>query len=278
MGPFAGERRWRRWRDNILAYQHFDGVRTIPTQCAEMVGKNVDVWTGAGAGPSAAYLEREQYIEDELGGLGDETTEIGIIAEDAFKNASAALYGEEPDAAWIAIENERVAAQRFQALHQKALALLGRHIPSGETMRRVIELQQVAAEFARIAEDAKSIAEQALALGGTGEAQLLRAGGDAPILFVQIVRQAYVQVRGCVIATTTRDTALARRLLHEDDELDRLFLEYKSVLNAAILSNARAAATLGRLVLVGVHFEDIGNRVVAICRALLFAAPPPPSA
>lgn len=233
---------------------------------------------GTEFGPGAVYMEREQtreqIIEEELRGLADETTEIGIVAEDAFKNASAALYGEEPDAAWIAIENERVAAQQFRAVHQKALALLGRHMPTGDTMRRVIELQQFAGEFARIAEDAKSIAEQALALSGTGEAQLLRAGGDAAILFVQIVRQAYIQVRGCVIATTTGDTALARRLISEDVELDRLFSQYKSVLNAAIHSNARSAATLGRLLLVGVRFEDIGNRVVAICRALLFRAPP----
>lgn len=207
-------------------------------------------------------------------GLADETTEIGIVAEDAFKNACAALYGEEPDAAWIAIENERLASQQFRQVHQKALAVLARQAPPGDTRRRILELQQYAAEFARIAEDAKAVAEQALALGGAGETLLLRAGGDAPMLFVQIVRQAYIQVRGCVIATTTRDTALARRLIAEDAELDRLFQRYKLVLNAAILSNSRTAATLGRLLLVGVHFEDIGNRVVAICRALLYAVAP----
>lgn len=236
------------------------------------------VGVGAEIRLSNAFMEQLQIIEDELRGLADETTEIGIVAEDAFKNASAALYGEEPDAAWIAIENERIATQECRIVHQKALVLLGRQIASGDTMRRIIELQQFASEFARIAEDAKAIAEQALALGGSGEAHLLRAGGDAPILFVQIVRQAYIQVRGCVIATTTRDTALARRLILEDNELDRLFLEYKSVLNAAIFSNPRAAATLGRLLLVGVHFEDIGNRVGAICRALLYTSSPLPSA
>lgn len=220
------------------------------------------------------FAER-QIIEEELRALADETTEIGIIAEDAFKNASAALYGQEPDAAWIAIENEHVAAQQFRAVHHKALALLGQHIPAGDTMRRILELQQFASEFARIAAAARAIAEQALILGGAGEEQLLRAGGDAPILFVQIVRQAYIQVRGCVIATTTRDTALARRLIVEDGDLDRLFLEYKLVLNAAIRSNPRIAATLDRLLLVGVHFEDIGNRVVAICQTLLFAPQPP---
>lgn len=218
------------------------------------------------------FAER-QIIEEELRALADETTEIGIIAEDAFKNASAALYGQEPDAAWIAIENERVAAQQFRLVHQKALALLGRHVPGGNTLRRLLEFQQFASEFARIAVYAKEVAEQALTLGGSGEAHLLRAGGDAPILFAQIVRQAYIEVRGCVIATTTRDTALARRLITEDGDLDRLFLEYKLVLNTAIRANPRSAPALDRLLLVGVRFEDIGNRVVAICQTLLFTPP-----
>lgn len=229
---------------------------------------------GETAGNGVMFESVEQHIfEDELRDLADETTEIGIIAEDAFKNASAALYGQEPDAAWIAVENERVAAQQFRLVHQKALAILGRYVQASSAMRRVLELQQFASEFVRIAADAKAIAEHALALGGTGEALLLRAGGDASMLFVQIVRQAYIEVRGSVIATTTRDTTLARRLIAEDGDLDRLFLEYKLVLNTAIRANPRSAATLDRLLLVGVHFEDIGNRVVAICQALLFTPP-----
>jgi phosphate uptake regulator len=221
------------------------------------------------------YVERGGRIEDEIAGLTEETTELAILAEDAFKNAAAALYGQEQEAAFIALEHERTCGQMARTIHTHALALLARHLPAGDDMRYILELQQFAGEFARVAEDARVIAEQALQLGGMGETYLLRAAGDAALLLLQLVRQAYIEVRGCIIATTTRDTVIARRLVSEDGELDQLFLAFKHVVEAAIRLDVTASGPLQRLLLVGVRLEDVGNRVVAICRTLLYTPPSP---
>jgi len=99
---------------------------------------------------------------------------------------------------------------------------------------------------------------------------------DAPLLLLQLVRQAYVEVRGCIIATTTRDTAIARRLIAEDGDLDQLFLAFKHVVEAASRADMAVSGPLQRLLLVGVRLEDVGNRVVAICRTLLYTRPQTP--
>ncbi len=218
-------------------------------------------------------VERCQIVQDELGNLAEETTELGILAEEIFKNAAAAVHERDHHAAWSALESQRVCAQTYLGIHQKSLVLLARNGLTGDDMRRVVELQQIAAEFARIGDNGRLIAEQALALGGAAEPELLRAGGDVPALFMQIVRQAYIEVRGSVIASTTRDTALARRLAAEDSELDRLFLSFKSAINQAIAANPRSAFSLHRLLLIGVYLEDIGNRVASVCRTLLYTPP-----
>lgn len=222
------------------------------------------------------FVERSESIEDEIAGLTEETTELAILAEDAFKNAAAALYGQEQEAAFIAMEHERTCAQMARTIHMRALALLARHLSAGDEMRRILELQQFAGEFARIAADATTIAEQALQLGGMGEMYLLRAEGDAALLLLQLVRQAYIEVRGCIIATMTHETAIARRITAEDGELDQLFLAFKHAVEAAIRTDVAASGPLQRLLLVGVRLEDVGNRVVAICRTLLYTPPPPP--
>lgn len=221
------------------------------------------------------FAERGERIEDEIASLTEETTELAILAEDAFKNAAAALYGQEQEAAFIALEHERTCAQMARAIHSRALVLLAGYLSTGDDMRHILELQQFAGEFARIAEDARIIAEQALQLGGMGEAYLLRATGDAALLLLQLVRQTYIEVRGCIIATMTHDTAIARRLVAEDGELDRLFLAFKYVVEAAIRTDMASSGPLQRLLLVGVRLEDVGNRVVAICRTLLYTPPPP---
>ncbi|HLJ81061.1 MAG TPA: PhoU domain-containing protein [Ktedonobacterales bacterium] len=222
------------------------------------------------------FVERSESIEDEINSLAEETTELAILAEDAFKNAAAALYGQEQEAAFIAMEHQRTCAQMARTIHTRALALLARHLPAGNEMRRILELQQFAGEFARIAAGATTIAEQALQLGGMGETYLLRAEGDAALLLLQLVRQAYIEVRGCIIATMTHDTAIARRLATEDGELDQLFLAFKHTVETAIRTDMTASGPLQRLLLVGVRLEDVGNRVVAICRTLLYTPPPPP--
>lgn len=219
-------------------------------------------------------VKRSERIEDEITSLTNETTELAILAEDAFKNAAAALYEQEQDAAFLAMEHERTCTQMSRAIHSTALALLARHLPAGDQMRRIVEMQQIAGEYARIAESANVIAEQALQLGGMGEIYLLRAAGDAPLLLLMLVRQAYVEIRGSIIAMTTRNTAIARRLMSEDSELDRLFLVFKRAVEAAIAADITASGPLQRLLLVGVRLEDIGNRITSICRTLLYTPPP----
>jgi phosphate uptake regulator len=210
-------------------------------------------------------------IEVDVSRLAEDTTELGIFAEDIFKNASASLlFGFDADTARSVLEAGWVCQQQHQVIHKRALELLVHPEAAGEELRRIVETQTVAAEFARIAECGRLIAEQALVLGDTAEMYLLDVADDAPGLLVQLIRQAYVEVRGCVLATTTRDTTLAQRLIREDAELDHLYLIYKNRLEHAITVNPRGAHPLHRLLLVGVHLENIGNHVVSACRALLY--------
>ena len=218
-------------------------------------------------------FDRDEHMDDEIGSLADETTELGVYAEDIFKNAAAGLYERSTEAALFGLDTSQVCARLHTAIHLKGLSIIAWYAPGPDVTRRIVGLQQIAADFARIAADGGQIAEQAIFLGGSGESDLLLAGGDAPLYLIELIRQTYVEVRGCVIATTTWNTAMARRLIAEDAELDRLFLSYKYALDAAIAANPRSAARLQRLLLVGVHLEDIGNRVVSICRTLLYRPP-----
>jgi phosphate uptake regulator len=218
-------------------------------------------------------IEQVGRLEDELGSLAEETTELGLFAEDTFKNATAALYEQPTAAAHIVLDTERVSVRVYLSLNQKALAIVGWYRPLGDDLRRVVELQQIAAELARIAEDSRHIAEHALALDGTSEMELSRAHPKAADLLLRMVRQTFVEVRGCIILTTTRDKTLARRLLREDSALDVLFAAFRRVLDEAVRANPRGAAPLQRLLLVGVYLEDIGNRVAAICRTILYEPP-----
>lgn len=219
-------------------------------------------------------LEQTQADDAELQALAEETTELGLLAEDIYKNATAALlFGQQAESAWVVMEDERTCAQTYRAVHAKSLELLTRSLTAGEEIRHIVEWQQLAAGFAHIASASARIAEQALGLGSSAEAHLMNTSGEAGALLMYLVRQAYVEIRGCVLACTIHDPALARRLIAEDGELDRLFLLFKRELEREIALNPRSAPALNRLLLVGVYLEDIGNRVVSACQAMLFQSP-----
>jgi phosphate uptake regulator len=219
-------------------------------------------------------MEMAHIEEAELRALVEETTELGLLAEDSYKNAAAAIVlPQATDSAHVAIDGERACAQAYRVIHQKSLDLLARRLASGDDLRRIVEVQQLASEFALISTAVKHLADQALALGGMAEAHLRRVRSDAPTLLVQLVRQVYVELRGCVVACTARDKVLARRLVEEDAELERLFRLFKMALEREIARSPRNAAPLNRLMLVGVYLRDIGSRVVSACHTLLYAPP-----
>lgn len=212
-------------------------------------------------------VERDAFAH-----LLEDVAELGLLAEEVFKNASSALlFPSESQAAQSAIEFERHYAVMYRSLHQRSLELLQHGDVANAALRRVVEVQQIAAEFLRVADDSRQIAEHALWLAGVADTVLIEIGGDAPMILVQLVRQAYIEIRGAVIATTTHDTALAKRLLAEDGELDQLFLNFKVDIERGIRANPRMAADLNRLLLIAVLLEDIGNRVASICNTILYS-------
>jgi phosphate uptake regulator len=208
-----------------------------------------------------------------LGRLADDTTELGLAAEEVFKNASSALYAEEPEAARGAMADAQACAAQHRELNARLLAMLAQRLPGPGAVRQTVELQRIASQFAQIARLAREIADHAFALRGTLDEALFALGDDVPMLLIHMLRQTYVEVRAGVVACTTRDTVIAKRIISEDGELGRLYLLYRTRLERAIVADPTAAARLTRMLLVGARLHNIGTAVVGIARTILYTPP-----
>ncbi|HUY78621.1 MAG TPA: PhoU domain-containing protein [Ktedonobacterales bacterium] len=221
----------------------------------------------------AQKVGREAQFEDELQRLADGAAELGITVGEIFKNAAAALFEPGREAGQSAVREERSIRQMVTTYRQESLAALRRYSPAGDQLRRVVELQQFAGEFGAIAERAASIAQHALALSGGADRSLARVSYDAPEFMRQIIYQAYVEMRGCLIVCAARDTEKARRVILENAELHRYYQALKRQLDQAIQAEPREALPLHRLLLVATRLAEIGDRAVAICNTVLVTAP-----
>ena len=137
----------------------------------------------------------EDGFAEELGRLADDTTELGLTAEEVFKNASAALYAEEPEAALGAVADAQACASQHRELNSRILGMLAQQLPGPDAVRQTVEVQRIASQFAQIARLAREIADHAFALRGTVEDELFALGDDVPLLLIRMLRQTYVEVR-----------------------------------------------------------------------------------
>lgn len=233
------------------------------TAHTEHLGGRAGTWTVEGE------IGRWSIVEEQVRILQEETTELGLTAQDIFQNAVSALFGQAVQAGLSAMEAQRQCAQAYSQIHQRALNVLMHFAPTPEDMRRVVSLQNTALEFTRIAELARGIAEHAISLAGAADSELNAVSEDASDQLWCIVRQAYIEVRGAIIVCNTQNTVQARRLAAEDSELDRLYLTLKSLLERAIAAAPQAAYPLHQVLLIGSRLEEIGNRAAVICRAVL---------
>lgn len=203
----------------------------------------------------AVALDRLSYL----------VTELGVQAMESFKYASAALFDSLPEVTNSALATSAVGATMAADIHQNAVRLLARWSPNGDSLRRLVELQRAAAECGRIAEHARHVAECARFLAGNAEVELSRQTPVAARLLAGLVHQGYIALRGCLILLTTRDHALARRIMAEDEEMDRLFSALRAILERSVVSQPQRATTLHTLAYAASELRQIGSRVVAIC-------------
>jgi len=210
-------------------------------------------------------------VDDEVLRLAEETTELGIAVEDAYKNAASALYSTGIEAAHV-VDSSKMSPDA--PILAKIVIILRHPALSGEHFRRIAELQHVASGFAQIGEHARGIAGHALSLHGAVETELTPVASDVYELLRVLVRQTYIVIRGSIVVASSRDAEIAQRVLAASAELDRLYLDFRRAVQRAIAVEGSHILTLQHVLLAGARMQEIGNQSRAICRAVLHAPPP----
>jgi hypothetical protein len=210
-------------------------------------------------------MTHQGTFADEVTHLGEEVAELGILAMEAFKNVAATLFEPEPLVADSAVQAALSSTLAAQSIHQSAIAILARWAPRNADLARLMRLQRTATAYAQIADHSRRAVEQTMSADRTFEHELQLTQHQAPDLLAGLVRQVYVALRGSLVVTTTQNRAIARRLIVEDAELDRLYKTLHAMLERAVDRQPHRAVTLHRLEAVLAQMRQIGGQVVAIC-------------
>lgn len=211
----------------------------------------------------------DDQLPDAIGRLAGDTTEMGIVVSDMFRYACHDLFGLIPETARFVAQSQEWVTYSTHVLEQQARSIILQYRPTGDDLRRIVELQQAASQYGRIAARSSHIAEQARALGGDSEEALGRLALNTSDIFNQLIALVYEQMRGAFLVTAARNLVQARMLVEREAEVASYYQVIQARLKHYTRTEPYTALPLQRLILVTTDMREIVVSVVAICNAVL---------
>lgn len=204
-----------------------------------------------------------RHFQEELEALQGRLLEMGGLAEERVSAAVQSLVGRNI----AAIERVLYGDEPINALHveidNRCFKLLALHQPMATDLRAIVAAVKINTDLERVGDLAVNIAEAAKRYATHPPVKKLI---DIP----QMGDIAQEMLHDALDAFVRRDTALAQRVLNEDDRLDGLKTQiFRELLDYMLKDPATVEPALD-LILVSRHLERIGDHATNIAEDIIF--------
>jgi phosphate transport system protein len=202
------------------------------------------------------------FLED-LDDLKARLLSMGGLAEDRVRAAIGALVERDPARLDTVLKGDSEINRFHIEIDALCFRLLALHQPVAVDLRGIVSAVKINTDLERVGDLAVNIAEAAR--------RYLTHPPVKPL--VDIPRMAQIaqgMLRDALDAYVRRDTALAQRVLDQDDELDALKTQVFRDLLAEMLRDPSTTEPALDLILVSRHLERIGDHATNIAEDVIF--------
>ena len=202
-------------------------------------------------------------FDEQLALLNRELIEMGALCEEVIALASKALTEQDTALARRVAPLDTEIDQKERTIESMCLKLLLQQQPVARDLRQISAALKMITDMERIGDQAEDIAEIVTFLDGhTAENDdLLREMAKAVIKMVTESVDAYVR----------RDTALAEKVIADDDTVDRYFDDIKHRLIGSIARNPDGGEYALDVLMIAKYFERIGDHATNIAEWVIFS-------
>lgn len=208
-------------------------------------------------------IERCDY---EISILADKVIELGVYCEETFKNAISLLFTRDWSSAFTMFHAHPDIAP--VTLVGESMSLMHRWSLASERMRIVVALQQASTEFDTILRHINEVADKANRLTQEIETYFAPVGEEGLQAFYRLINSAYIQLRGCIVALSSRQASLAENVIRQDSVLDQSYMQVQSVIHDALVLDITQTMPLGTISMLVTEIEAIGNSITRICQRI----------
>jgi phosphate transport system protein len=204
-----------------------------------------------------------RHFEEELEAMQGRLLEMGGLAEERVRAAVQGLTSRDVAAIEKVLHGDEPINRLHIEVDERCFRLLALHQPMATDLRAVVAAVKINSDLERVGDLAVNIAEAAF-----------RYARHPPVKkLIDIPKMADIaqsMLRDALDAYVKRDTALAHRVLNEDDMLDSLKTQVFRELLTFMLQDPATVEPALDLILISRHLERIGDHATNVAEDVIF--------
>jgi phosphate transport system protein len=188
---------------------------------------------------------------------------MGAMVEESMQQSIRALLESDLAIAEQVIANDDRIDQMEVQIDQHVIELIAKMQPAAGDLRFVATVMKITPELERIADLAQDVCERVI--------ELSREPTIKPLVYLpRLAEDSQTMVREALDAFVRGDAELARKVIRNDDVVDRLTEDSFRALLTYMLENPRNISAAIRLTFIGKYFERMADGATNICEMVVY--------
>lgn len=203
-------------------------------------------------------------FDNELEILNDELIEMGSRVERAIEDATKALITKDKELAKKVKSSDHEINSMEKNIEDRCLRLLLQQQPVAGDLRLISSILKMITDLERIGDQAQDISEITLFII---EQDYIKDLIDLP----EMAKITIGMVKNSINAFISKDMELAKKVIAEDDKVDKLFYTIKDELIELIRKDINNGHQAIDFLMIAKYFERIGDHAENIAEWVLFS-------
>ena len=205
----------------------------------------------------------ERHFEEEFDRIKSKILMMGSLVEEQIRNALTALVERDEALAQQVIENDHKVNTFDVEIDEMALDALVRYQPVARDLRFVTTAMKISTELERMSDLAENICERAIELN---EEPQLKPYIDIP----HMAERARIMVKESLDAFVKMDSALARKVIQDDDFVDNLTEQLFRELLSFMMENPKTISRAIRLSFIAKYIERLADHATNVAELVVY--------
>jgi len=205
----------------------------------------------------------ERHFEEEFEKLKSKILMMGTLVEEQIRNALTALIERDEALAQRVIANDHHVNALDVEIDEMSLDALVRYQPVAKDLRFVTTAMKISSELERMSDLSENICERTIELN---EEPQLKPYIDIP----HMAERARIMVKESLDAFVKMDSALARKVIQDDDFIDNLTEQLFRELLSFMIENPKTISRAIRLSFISKYIERIADHATNVAELVVY--------